>query len=93
MDPAKLYDEYGTHLLVSVTVGGRALFLTSTDTRTYSSEVSIEAAAKASATYLIASVSGEVSVENKEKTKSFNESSETVIYTSEFNLEAVTTVY
>ncbi|KAI0685508.1 hypothetical protein BC835DRAFT_1421152 [Cytidiella melzeri] len=69
MDPTKLYKAYGTHLLWSLTVGGRALFLTATDTRSYSSELSLEAAAKISASY------------KKAAMNSFNESSESSIAT------------
>ncbi|KAI0684447.1 hypothetical protein BC835DRAFT_1310575 [Cytidiella melzeri] len=81
MDPIELYREYGTHLLRSLTMGGRALFLTSTDTRSYSSEMSLEAAAKISASYLVASGSIELSAKQKQAMESFNESSETSIVT------------
>jgi hypothetical protein len=82
MDPIQLYREYGTHLLRSLTVGGRALFLYSTDTRSYQSELSLEAAAKISASYLVASGSIELSTKQKQAMQSFNESSETAVVTS-----------
>ncbi|KAI0684446.1 hypothetical protein BC835DRAFT_637235 [Cytidiella melzeri] len=81
MDPLEFYKEYGTHLLRSLTIGGHALFLTSTDTRSYSSDISVEAAAKISAKYAIASGSAELSVKEKIAMESFNESSETTIVT------------
>ncbi|KAI0690007.1 hypothetical protein BC835DRAFT_1418097 [Cytidiella melzeri] len=81
MDPIELYRQYGTHLLRSLTVGGRALFLTSTDTRSYSSEMSLEAAAKISASYSVASGSIELSTKQREAMESFNESSETSVVT------------
>ncbi len=82
MDPIEFYKEYGTHLLRSLTVGGRALFLNSTDTRKYSSELSIEAAAKISASYLVASGSVELSAAQKQAMNSLNESSNTSVATS-----------
>ncbi|KAI0684825.1 hypothetical protein BC835DRAFT_1421905 [Cytidiella melzeri] len=63
MDPIELYREYGTHLLRSITVGGCALFLTSTDTRSYTSKMDLASAAKLSAEYSIAS--GEMHVIRK----------------------------
>ncbi|KAI0685525.1 hypothetical protein BC835DRAFT_516999 [Cytidiella melzeri] len=81
MDPIEFYKEYGTHLLRSLTVGGRALFLTATDTRSYSSDMSLEAAAKISASYLVVSGSMELSTKQKEAMESFNESSETAVVT------------
>ncbi|KAI0091169.1 hypothetical protein BDY19DRAFT_934228 [Irpex rosettiformis] len=81
MDPIDFYREYGTHLLRSLTVGGRALFLNSTDTRKYSSSMSIEAAAKVSASYLVASGSIELSAAQKQAMESFNESSNTSVAT------------
>ena len=82
MDPIQFYKEYGTHLLRSLVVGGRALFLYSTDTRSYSSELSLEAAAKISASYLVASGNVELSTKQREAMESFNESSETAVVTS-----------
>lgn len=82
MDPIQLYREYGTHLLRSLTVGGRAMFLNSTDTRSYSSEMSLEAAAKISASYLVSSGSMELTTKQRQAMESFNESSETAIVTS-----------
>lgn len=82
MDPIQLYREYGTHLLRSLTIGGRALFLYSTDTRSYSSDMSLEAAAKLSASYLVASGNIDMSAKQKEATESFNESSQTAVATS-----------
>ena len=38
-NPIDFYREYGTHMLRSLTLGGRAMFLTSTDSRTYSSSL------------------------------------------------------
>ena len=80
-DPIEFYREYGTHMLRSLTVGGRAMFLTSTDSRTYSSSLSIEAAARISASYLVASGSVELSAAQKQAMESFNESSQTSIVT------------
>ncbi|KAI0689989.1 hypothetical protein BC835DRAFT_1521807, partial [Cytidiella melzeri] len=75
MDPIELYRAYGTHLLCSLTVGGRAVFLASTDTRSYSSDMSLAAAAKISASYLVASGDIHLSTEQKKAMDSFNESS------------------
>ncbi|KAI0086753.1 hypothetical protein BDY19DRAFT_958469 [Irpex rosettiformis] len=80
-DPIEFFKEYGTHLLSSATIGGRALFLTTTDTRTYSAELSIEAAAKISASYSVASGGIELSTKAEQARKSFNESSEIAIVT------------
>lgn len=88
MDPIALYREYGTHILRSLTIGGRALFLYSTDTRSYSANMSIEAAAKLSASYLVASGSMEVTAAQKQAMESFNESSQTTVVTSTCNLFA-----
>lgn len=82
MEPLEFYKTYGTHLLRSLTMGGRALFLTSTDSRSYSSEMSLEAAAKVSASYAVASGKVELSTKQKKAMESFNESSETAIVTS-----------
>jgi hypothetical protein len=82
MDPMEFYRTYGTHLLQSLIVGGRALFLNSTDTQSYSSEMSVEAAAKISASYLVASGSMELTAKQREAMNSFNESSETAVATS-----------
>ena len=81
-DPIDFYREYGTHMLRSLTIGGRALFLTSTDSRTYSSSLSIEAAARISASYLVASGNMDLSVAQKQAMESFNESSQTAVITS-----------
>jgi hypothetical protein len=78
-----LFDEYGTHLLRSVTIGGRAAFTSSTDSREYSSTMLIEVAAKISASYMVASSSTELSTTQKEAMKSFNESSKTSVQTGE----------
>jgi hypothetical protein len=78
-----LFDEYGTHLLRSVIVGGRAAFTSSTDSRKYSSEMSIEAAAKVSASYLIAKGEIELSTAQKQAMDSFNESSRYSVHTGE----------
>ncbi|KAI0685524.1 hypothetical protein BC835DRAFT_1421168 [Cytidiella melzeri] len=80
-DPIELYKQYGTHLLRSLTIGGRALFLTSTDTRSYKAELSLEAAAKISASYLVADGEIDISAKQKEAMESFNESSEYSIVT------------
>jgi hypothetical protein len=82
MDPMLLYRQYGTHLLRSLTVGGHAVFLYSTDTRSYHSDMSIEAAAKISASFAIASGSASLSTAQKSAMDSFNESSETKVVTS-----------
>ena len=84
LDPIEFYREYGTHLLLSLTIGGRALFLNSTDTRSYSSDMSIEAAAKISASYLVSSGSMELSASQKQAMESFNEASDTSIATSKY---------
>ncbi|KAI0683226.1 hypothetical protein BC835DRAFT_1423503 [Cytidiella melzeri] len=81
MDPMEFFKEYGTHFLCSLTVGGRALFLYSTDTRKYSSTVSIEAAAKISASYSVASGGVEMSASHKQAMESFNESSQCSVIT------------
>ncbi|KAH7904771.1 MAC/Perforin domain-containing protein [Hygrophoropsis aurantiaca] len=81
MDPVKLYDEYGTHLLLSATVGGRAAFLYTTDIRKYSSEISIEAAAKITAKYGVASGSVKLSTKEQEAMNSFTENSEVSVQT------------
>ena len=83
-DPIDFYREYGTHMLRSLTIGGRALFLTSTDSRTYSSSLSIEAAARISASYLVASGNMDLSVAQKKAMESFNESSQTSLVTSAY---------
>ncbi len=83
MDPIKLYKQYGTHILSSLTIGGRASFLTATDSRTYSSEMSIEAAAHITAQYLVASGNVDFSASEKQAFQSFRESSSTKVETSE----------
>ncbi|KAH7904462.1 MAC/Perforin domain-containing protein [Hygrophoropsis aurantiaca] len=81
MDPVELYNQYGTHFLRSITVGGRAVFLSSTDSRKYSSEVSIEAAATVSAQYGVASGKLDMSTKDSEARDSFKENSETSVHT------------
>ena len=81
MDPIELYRTYGTHLLQSMTIGGHALFLYSTDTRAYEAELSIEAAARVSASYLVSSGKIELSAAQKKAMQSFNESSQTTVAT------------
>ncbi|KAI0690009.1 hypothetical protein BC835DRAFT_1308110 [Cytidiella melzeri] len=81
MEPLDLYQKYGTHLLNSLTIGGRALFLTATDTRSYSSEISFSVAAKISASYKLADGHMELSVEERAAMNSFNASSEFSITT------------
>jgi hypothetical protein len=85
----EFYRAYGTHLLKLLVVGGRALFLNSTDTRSYSSEMSVEAAAKISASYLVGSGSMELTAKQRAAMDSFNESSETAVSTSESHLCAI----
>lgn len=84
MDPIELYREYGTHILRSLTIGGRALFLYSTNSCTYSSTMSIEAAAKITASYLVASGSMELSAAQKQAMDSFRESSQSSVVTSKY---------
>lgn len=81
MDPMALYSEYGTHLLHSLTIGGRALFLCSTDTQSYRSDMSIEATARLFARYFVASASMDLSVSQREAMESFNQSSQTSVVT------------
>ncbi|KAI0693082.1 hypothetical protein BC835DRAFT_1416168 [Cytidiella melzeri] len=81
MEPLDLYQKYGTHLLNSLTIGGRALFLTATDTRSYSSEISFSVAAKISASYKLADGHMELSAEERAAMNSFNASSEFSITT------------
>ncbi|KAI0341969.1 hypothetical protein BDW22DRAFT_223056 [Trametopsis cervina] len=81
MDPIEFFKEYGTHFLRSLTIGGRALFLSATDTRNYSSSYSIESAAKISASYSVASGGIDLSAEQKQAMNSFNESSTNSIVT------------
>lgn len=76
-----LFDDYGTHLLRSVIVGGRAAFTSSTDSRKYSSEITIEAAAKISASYLVAKGQMELSTAQRQAMNSFNESSRNSVQT------------
>ena len=83
-DPIDFYREYGTHILRSLTIGGRAMFLTATDTRNYSSSMSIEAAARIAASYLVASGSIELSTSQKQAMDSFNEASQTAVVTRKF---------
>jgi hypothetical protein len=82
-DPIELYKEYGTHLLRSLVIGGRAEFLASTDTLSYSSETSLSAAAKLSASYGVASGSIDLTASEEEAMKSFNESSKIKVITGE----------
>jgi hypothetical protein len=93
MDPIEFYREYGTHLLRSLVIGGRALFLYSTDTRSYSSEMSLEAAAKISASYLVASGSIELTAKQRQAMESFNESSETAVVTSRCHLHVFVAIH
>ncbi|KAI0683623.1 hypothetical protein BC835DRAFT_1423177 [Cytidiella melzeri] len=76
MEPFELYDMYGTHLLSSLIIGGRALFLTATDTRSYSSELSFSFAAERSASFKLAEGNMSMSAEERAAMDSFNESSE-----------------
>ncbi|KAI0341912.1 hypothetical protein BDW22DRAFT_1429431 [Trametopsis cervina] len=80
-DPVQLFKQYGTHILGSLAVGGRALFLSSTDVRTYTGTTySIEAAAKLSTSYsMVPSMS--LTPEQEQAIKSFNEASTTTIAT------------
>lgn len=80
-DPAELYKEYGTHLVKSVTIGGRAAFTSSTDTRKYSSDVSIEVAAQMAAKFAIASLKADMSAKDKKTAESFNSASRTKVHT------------
>lgn len=82
LDPTTLYEQYGTHMLRSLTIGGRASFLTTTDSRTYSSEMSIEAAAHVSAQYWVASGNIDLSASQKQAFQSFEESSSRKVDTS-----------
>ena len=81
-DPIAFFREYGTHILSSVAIGGQALFLYSTDTRTYTAQMSIEAAAKISASYCVASGKMSLTAPQKKAMDSLNESSETTVVTS-----------
>ncbi|KAI0685506.1 hypothetical protein BC835DRAFT_1421150 [Cytidiella melzeri] len=81
MDPSELYDTYGTHILSSILMGGRALFLTATDTRSYSSEISFSASAQISASYKLAVGTLELSAKARAAMNSFNDSSEFSITT------------
>jgi hypothetical protein len=89
MDLVELYREYDTHLLRSLTVGRCALFLYTTGTRSYLSEISLEAAANISASYAIASGFTELSVSQKTAMESFNQSSETSTSTSKFSFRLI----
>jgi hypothetical protein len=83
-EPIDFYREYGTHLLRSLVIGGRAAFLASTDTLSYSSTTSLSTAAKISASYGVSSGSVELTASEKEAMNSFNESSEIKVSTSEY---------
>jgi hypothetical protein len=81
-----LFDDYGTHLLRSAIIGGRAAFTSSTDSRRYSSELSIEVAARISASYLVAKGQMELSVAQRQAMTSFNESSRNSVQTGKQSL-------
>lgn len=83
-DPIKLYTEYGTHLVRSIVVGGRAAFTSSTDTREYSSSESIEVAAKMALKFSVASMKSEMSTKDQETAKTFTSASQTKVTTSKF---------
>lgn len=80
-DPDELYKEYGTHLVRSITIGGRAAFTSSTDTQKYSSKVSIEVATKVATKFAIASLKAEMSAKDQETAESFNSASRTKVHT------------
>ena len=85
-DPIEFFREYGTHILRSLTIGGRALFLYSTNTLAYSANMSIEAAARISASYRIASAGTSLTASQRQAMDSFNESSKTAVVTSRSRL-------
>ncbi|OBZ73729.1 hypothetical protein A0H81_06231 [Grifola frondosa] len=80
-DPAALFDQYGTHLVNSLTAGGRASFTYATDSRKYSSSESVEVAAQLTVKFLMGQLSAEEQVKYKETISSFQTSSKHKILT------------
>lgn len=80
-DPTELYEEYGTHLVQSIVLGGRAVFTSSTDIRKYSSSESIEGAAKMALKFSVPSMNADMSTKDQNTAKSFNSASQTKVTT------------
>ncbi|KAK0214481.1 MAC/Perforin domain-containing protein [Armillaria fumosa] len=74
-DPQLIYEQYGTHLVSNMIIGGRASFTCTTNTTQYSASDSIEVAAQVSAKALMGTLSASEQLKYQETINSFQESS------------------
>ncbi|CAG8790866.1 21575_t:CDS:2 [Gigaspora margarita] len=78
IDPETIFDQYGTHFISSLKMGGRVVLSASTNKLNYNSKTNFKLIAKAAALEIF---KGEVSEEYKEEVKKFRKN-------SDFNLNA-----
>ncbi|MDA8233414.1 MAG: S-layer homology domain-containing protein [Clostridia bacterium] len=76
MDPVKLFETYGTHILKSLHMGGRLEYSASANSTYYKTESSLEVDTKAAFNTLFASAGVSVSSSKKEASSSFYSNSE-----------------
>lgn len=69
-DAAQFFKDYGTHMIGSILVGGRASFLYTTDSRKYTDSSSIGVTAEMSSQYLMGKTDDKYKKAHEEMTKS-----------------------
>ncbi|KAK0481282.1 MAC/Perforin domain-containing protein [Armillaria novae-zelandiae] len=74
-DPQLIYEQYGTHLVSNMIIGGRASFTCTTNTTQYSASDSIEVAAQVSVKAFMGTLSASEQLKYQETINSFQESS------------------
>lgn len=67
---AKFFEDYGTHMISSMLVGGRASFLYTTDSRKYTASTSIGVTAEMSSEFLMGKTDEKYKTAHEEMTKS-----------------------
>ncbi|OBZ74161.1 hypothetical protein A0H81_06203 [Grifola frondosa] len=74
-DPIAIFEQYGTHVVNSLTAGGRASFTFATDARKYTASESVEVAASLTVKFLMGQLSAEEKVKYAETISNFQTSS------------------
>ncbi|KAK0502049.1 MAC/Perforin domain-containing protein [Armillaria luteobubalina] len=74
-DPQLIYEQYGTHIVSNMIIGGRAAFTCTTDTTRYSASDSVEVAAQVSVKAFMGTLSASEQLKYQETIDSFQESS------------------
>lgn len=92
LEPTELFKKYGTHFLNSLIIGATSVYSSATNTSEYSSSIDYTAALALRYKNLTGSISGEMSVEEKEAVSSLESSSKITIFVQGGQAEKASTI-